>query len=156
MIGYLTAIKKGAELIIDTDDDNYPFSKESFTFPSARGHFQTTKADEGFVNVYRYFTDENIWPRGLPLNLILKQDLPGLQLGDSEIGIWQSLADGDSDVDAIYRLTSDKHVNFQSRDPIVLGKGTFAPFNSQSTQFTKKPFHFCIFQPLYHFDLLTF
>ena len=96
--------------------------------------------DEEIYNIYKYFTTEHIWPRGLPLNLVRDKKLPALVESKVNIGIWQSLADGDSDVDAIYRMTSDKHIKFENRNPVVLGKGSFAPFNSQSTLFTPKTF----------------
>jgi len=56
------------------------------------------------------------------------------------VGIWQSLADEDPDVDAIYRLTSNTPCIFQKKDPVVLEKGTACPFNSQNTAIRKELF----------------
>ncbi|RZL07420.1 MAG: DUF288 domain-containing protein, partial [Hymenobacter sp.] len=58
----------------------------------------------------------------------------------SNIGAWQALADGDPDVDAIYRLTDNTEVFFAKRSPIVLPEGTLCPFNSQNTAVRRELF----------------
>jgi hypothetical protein len=142
MIGYLAAIKSGAEIIFDTDDDNIP--KNDWGLPDSLNAYDLTPSDRSFVNVYRYFSDQPIWPRGFPLNHIMdKRTL--LTDGDLKkqtvrVGIWQGLNDGDPDVDAIYRLTSNAACHFMGKDPLVLNQGTVCPFNSQNTAFVKTLF----------------
>lgn len=140
MLGYLKAIKNGAEYIIDTDDDNIP--KVNWNFPEFDNTFDCIDNDKGFVNVYQLYTKQKIWPRGLPLNLISTQfELEkALQSKECKIGIWQGLADEDPDVDAIYRLTNDTPCYFEEREPVVLGKGTISPFNTQNTIIRKELF----------------
>lgn len=140
MLGYLVAIKNGSTLIIDTDDDNIP--KENWGFPSMRGNFDCIDSHLGFTNIYQYYTEQKIWPRGLPLNHINKKfDFNNnVSKKECKIGVWQGLADEDPDVDAIYRLTSDQICNFNERAPIVLGKGTISPFNTQNTIITRELF----------------
>lgn len=140
MLGYLKAIRNGAEYIIDTDDDNIP--KIDWNFPAFQHEYNCIQGNKGFINIYQYYTTQKIWPRGLPLHLIntefyLKEFI---SLKDQKIGIWQGLADEDPDVDAIYRLTSNVPCYFDERDPIVLGKGTVSPFNSQNTMIRKELF----------------
>ncbi len=137
MIGYLLAIKNGAECIIDTDDDNLPL--ENWDFPLFNGQFESIEADQGFVNIYQLFTDQKIWPRGLPLHLINKTySFDAMNRIDCNVGIWQGLADEDPDVDAIYRLTSDLPCYFNKRNPVVLSRGTVCPFNTQNTLIRKE------------------
>ena len=135
MMGYLHAIREGAKIIIDTDDDNIPY--DSWSFPATEGLFNTATADQGFVNIYKSFTSHHIWPRGYPLDLILDKthDLKDADLTkqNGKIGIWQGLADSDPDVDAIYRLVDNTEIFFDKRAPIVLAEGTLCPFNSQNT-----------------------
>lgn len=140
MLGYLLAIQRDAELLIDTDDDNIPC--ERWGFPASEGHFETLAEDQGFVNIYQLFTEQKIWPRGLPLQLINKSfDFKSLIHNEPcRVGVWQGLADGDPDVDAIYRLTSDVPCVFNRRQPIVLPKGTLCPFNTQNTLIIKELF----------------
>ena len=139
MLGYLKAIDSGATFIIDTDDDNIP--KSDWQFPGFDQNFNVVSIP-GFINIYQYFTDQKIWPRGLPLNLIntnfsIKENM---QYAKCNIGIWQGLADEDPDVDAIYRLTSDKPCFFENNLPVVLDKGTICPFNTQNTMIRKELF----------------
>jgi hypothetical protein len=140
MTGYLQAIRKGAEVIVDTDDDNLP--KPGWHFPSPSGEFDTLLPDLGFVNIYKLFTTQHIWPRGLPLQQI-NSDASWQERMSAEtanVGVWQGLADGDPDVDAIYRLTDNTPCYFNERQPVVLSPGTICPFNSQNTLFVKALF----------------
>jgi STELLO glycosyltransferase-like protein len=137
---YLLAIAEGAEIIVDTDDDNVP--KTFWSVPAFAEKFDMTGTDCGFVNVYRAFTKQFIWPRGFPLARILdKNSIPSVaKKSEVRIGVWQGLADGDPDVDAIYRLTNNNPCNFAERLPLVLDEGTLCPFNSQNTAFCKAAF----------------
>lgn len=142
MLGYLEAVRIGATVIAETDDDNIP--KQGWSFPAFRGEYESTSPDLGFVNTYRCFTDRHIWPRGLPLQRILDPasviDLSTIRSADATVGVWQGLADGDPDVDAIYRLTVGDECIFEQRPPLVLGRGTISPFNSQNTAFCAELF----------------
>ena len=140
MLGYLLAIKNKAEYIIDTDDDNIP--KQGWNFPDFDSQFDCIDNDKGFVNIYQLFTEQKIWPRGLPLRLINTVfNFKGITFTKQcNVGIWQGLADEDPDVDAIYRLTDNTPCYFNDRLPVVLAKGTMCPFNSQNTIIIKELF----------------
>lgn len=142
LMGYLVAIQQGAEIIMDTDDDNMP--KSDWSVPEFNGNFLTTLPDMGFINVYSYFTDQHIWPRGFPLKRVCdpaaRLAATSMQSAPARIGIWQGLADGDPDVDAIYRMTVNAPCYFDSKRPMVLNTGTVSPFNSQNTAFNKPVF----------------
>lgn len=144
-IGYL--LSKGKDLIIETDDDNLPrdaFWKKTFSDSGVRYvHYK------GWVNTYRFFTDENIWPRGFPIEKILTDDQPKDLHSDSipiletkpwESVILQGLADQNPDVDAVYRMTSKLPVSFNKGLPVLLGESSWCPFNSQNTTWKKIAF----------------
>ncbi len=139
MIGYIAAAKMGATTIIDTDDDNDPTATMGI-HRFAGEHDVIDRA--GFVNVYSCFTDRMIWPRGLPLNLIADRPALDTSRRQIEVGVWQGLADDDPDVDAIYRMTRPQKMKmvFNRRRPVVLGRGSLCPFNSQNTVFRKELF----------------
>lgn len=141
MIGYVYAMQNGADIIIDTDDDNIPYA--GWQFPGFDGLYTQSQADLGWVNIYHHFSDQPIWPRGLPLRNI-RDSREKLQwekdLQPQRVGIWQGLADEDPDVDAIYRLTSDTPCVFQKNKPVVLASGTVCPYNSQNTATRKELF----------------
>ena len=81
--GYLSAIAEGVDVLIETDDDNYPAA--SFWSPRSLTHRCANLQNTGWVNTYRYFTDAAIWPRGFPLDRT--KDLPPLfdALPESEL-----------------------------------------------------------------------
>ncbi|MEZ5199394.1 MAG: STELLO glycosyltransferase family protein [Bacteroidales bacterium] len=141
MLGYLYAIQNDASIIIDTDDDNIP--KPNWNFPGFSGEFLLFPAEKGFINIYQYYSNQKIWPRGLPLNRITENysDVFSEATKQSvKVGIWQGLADEDPDVDAIYRLTSNEICVFENKQDCVLGKGTLTPFNTQNTAIRKELF----------------
>ena len=132
-IGYLLAISEGARLIIETDDDNFPrpaFFKERLRRVSA-----PLSSAKGWVNVYRYFSDSNIWPRGLPLEKVRVNPVPfeSLPVAEVDCPIQQGLTDENPDVDAIYRLVLPLPQTFRSDRRLALAKGSWCPFNSQNT-----------------------
>lgn len=130
-IGYLLAIQTGVELIIETDDDNLPGPDFYDALPLEA--MLPTVAQAGWVNVYRYFTEGLIWPRGLPLDEI-NAPLPALSEPQKvRIPIQQGLADENPDVDAIYRLALPLPFNFDKSQRVALSAGTWCPYNSQNT-----------------------
>lgn len=136
-IGYLYAIEHSAELITQSDDDNIP--NEYWGIPHLNDDVSTIDAND-FINVYKYFTNFFVWPRGFPLDKILEQKIIPEQFEPSQVRVWQHLANKDTDVDAIYRLTNNEFIYFSQRSPIALKEGTVCPFNCQSTTFYKEAF----------------
>ncbi|MDT4968803.1 MAG: hypothetical protein QOJ64_3540 [Acidobacteriota bacterium] len=139
-IGYLLALREQANVIIETDDDNFPTEK----FWKERTREQTVSAvsEAGWVNVYRYFTNENIWPRGLPLDQI-RRDIPpyeSLIREQVDCPIQQGLADENPDVDAIYRLALPLPLSFRGDRRVALTQGSWSPFNSQNTTWWRDAF----------------
>lgn len=137
-LGYLIAISKGAETIIETDDDNLPL--DSFWDHRIKRVNAHLLNDMGWVNVYKYFTDAPIWPRGFALENI-QDNLPILErqvLIDSPIQ--QGLADENPDVDAIYRFIFPLPIVFSKANSIALGNNSICPFNSQNTTWFKDAF----------------
>ncbi|MEO1659103.1 MAG: DUF288 domain-containing protein [Pseudomonadota bacterium] len=149
-LGYLFAVRDGAEIIVDTDDDNIP--NDDWYIPKQSGEFDTVSSGKGFVNAYSAFTDQHIWPRGLPLQDVLSPnaDLRGSSFKKKlhNVGVWQGLANGDPDVDAIYRLVINKPCTFEKRDPLVLDEGVVCPYNSQNT-ITYKEFFPLLYLPCF-------
>ncbi len=133
MFGYLEAIKKGADVIVDTDDDNIP--KGDWAFPPFDGEQDVIQDNKGHINIYELYTSQKIWPRGLPLRCIKQRTVDKSEVSKKNIkvGVWQGLADGDPDVDAIYRLTNNEACYFEENRCYVLGKDSITPYNSQNT-----------------------
>jgi hypothetical protein len=132
-VGYLKAIRDGAEVIAETDDDNIP--KENFLTSVNQNVKGRLVRKCGWENVYTHFTDKRIWPRGFPLEYINRSFEESSPLSDESVfdcPIQQYLVDDNPDVDAIYRMTTKVDTKFWS-NTVILSEGTFCPFNSQNT-----------------------
>ncbi len=145
-LGYLVA--KESEIIIETDDDNFP--RNEFWSKRERKVQAELLENKGWFNVYASFSPDNIWPRGFPLENILEAGTH-VDKGKNfvrqnsnsilaDCPIQQGLADENPDVDAVYRMTMKLPVNFEKKDPLALGNGTWCPFNSQNTTWFKEAF----------------
>ena len=132
-IGYLLAMADGASIIIETDDDNIPCG--GFWNERQKNKDAAVIENAGWVNIYRYFSDNNIWPRGFPLEEIQKQIPPyeSLKQTSADCPIQQNLADDNPDVDAVYRLIMQLPQRFEKNCSVAVIKGTWCPFNSQNT-----------------------
>ncbi|WFB35677.1 STELLO glycosyltransferase family protein [Kiritimatiellota bacterium B12222] len=134
-MGYLRAIQDGATCIYETDDDNRPADHWNLRQQTVEGSSSPSE-EGGWVNVYKYFTDALIWPRGLPLDQI-QQPLPALERNEGSMAspIQQGLVNNAADVDAIWRLTMDRPFYFdeQKQTSVYLKPGSWSPFNTQST-----------------------
>jgi hypothetical protein len=137
-IGYLEAISRGADIIIETDDDNFPLAQ--FWNDRNETANANTLYNMGWVNVYKYFVDKHIWPRGFALEHI-HDNVPAIkEKRDILCPIQQGLAEENPDVDAIYRLTLPLPVTFDRKANIALGENSICPFNSQNTTWFKQAF----------------
>ena len=136
-IGYLLAIQQGAETIIESDDDNIPLSN----FWEQRERFQTGDkiANQGWINIFNYFSTEHIWPRGYPIELVQQQqELQIISLQEAvDCPIHMALVQKNPDVDAIYRMTQKLPIYFEEDKKLIAGKGSWSPFNSQNTVWFK-------------------
>jgi len=130
-LGYLIAMSGGAETIIETDDDNRPL--QGFWDARSRQTKAHALREKGWVNIYRYFSDLTIWPRGFALEK-LQDTLPELEeMSLVDCPIQQGLADENPDVDAIYRLVLPLPFFFKRGNSVSLGNQSICPFNSQNT-----------------------
>ena len=138
-LGYLIAIKNKSNKIYETDDDNIPL-KNFFKYKKNSFNKSYVFRDCGWLNVYKFFSKENIWPRGFALEE-LKKKLPAKKkIAYNNSPIQQGLADLNPDVDAIYRLTNPLPIRFKNSADFVLSEGSICPFNSQNT---------CWYKPAY-------
>jgi hypothetical protein len=134
-IGYLLAIQAKSPLILETDDDNLPSAE--FWAPRKLQQPIKTVRGTGWTNVYAFFSEANIWPRGLPLDAIQVpvQKYETLPETDACCPIQQGLVNGDPDVDAVYRLVlpAPLPITFHEGRRVALADGAWCPFNSQNT-----------------------
>lgn len=135
-LAYLWAIENNVSILLDTDDDN---SSEIDVFDNAPNNFRSIDSEVEWVNAYGYFGKHEIWPRGLPLNEARK---PLSECIESPAGLdwhcFQSIVDGDPDLDAVGRMLYPENHFFENLAPLMLTGRNFCPTNSQATLW-KKP-----------------
>lgn len=133
-LAYLAAIQQGATCIYETDDDNAPNESWVVRKEEVEECRVVSSAENRWVNVYRYFSCENVWPRGLPLDEI-RQAVPEVSemARARQAPIQQGLVNGSADVDAIWRLVMDREFFFGPGASVYLELGNWCPFNTQTT-----------------------
>jgi len=150
MFGYLYAIKNKYSVIYDTDDDNkYTEDIDKYESNVAIKSCSTP----GFVNIYRNFTDENIWPRGIPPCHQSIDVIPVLTDKDvnMKIAVIQGLVNNDPDVDAYYRINvKNTPFNFEKNPgyDIILDKYSVCPFNTQNTFWNDPSTFYAMYLPI--------
>ena len=136
-LGYLLAKKN--DIIVETDDDNFPYA--SFWEERVRKKRVDFFLNAGWMNVYQFFSSENIWPRGFPIQHLQNKNPSNFSNETVLCPIQQGLANENPDVDAVYRMTLKLPFNFDEHKSLALGKNSWSPFNSQNTTWFKEAFH---------------
>jgi len=159
MFGYLYAIKKKYLVIYDTDDDNkYIGDLDLYNVNSS---IQLITKQEGFINVYKLYTREYIWPRGIPPNHKCIDLIPYTidnknvenninKNNKQKFSVIQGLVNNDPDVDAYYRINiNNKSFNFDDIDKdITLGKYSIFPINTQNTFWQDPDMFYAMYLPV--------
>ena len=149
-LGYVAAIRNGAKSVWDFDDDNIFINDKMSAFLESKKEdaevqvLGFAQSLEDVLNPYPVLGSTHFaWPRGFPLTQIKTEGKTPKQFNTrhvnaslKNIGVVQSLANHDPDVDAIYRLQRKLPLNFMSTSeatilPVPLG--TMSPFNAQAT-----------------------
>ena len=118
-LGFLYAIQQGARWVYDTDDDN-ELQNLVPGIPIPRGGTPVEEVDtaQPLYNLYpQMSTNPHAWPRGFPLeavkdNRTFTAAFTPRAWTARRLGVIQSLADNDPDVDGIYRLTQPLPFSF--------------------------------------------
>jgi hypothetical protein len=150
-LGYLLAAKETSDFIYETDDDNYPIINP--LYPSWNVSSKVVvNVEPTWINVYSQFEPKlddkeiQIWPRGLPLTCITtkkgeqKEQMSTKQV--SRVNLIQGLAEGNPDVDAIFRMVNNNPstIKFKENHDYVLPINAISPTNSQTTWWSRSIF----------------
>ncbi len=140
-VGYLMALAWGCDVLVSLDDDNYcipgesvfrdfaSVAEEQITLPSVN-------SSSGWYNICEMLETEPkypVYPRGFPYN----QRQKNIEVDIAEetgivrmnAGLWL----GDPDLDAITWLAAPVQAVRFNGQPILLGKDTWSPINTQNT-----------------------
>lgn len=140
-IGYLIAFKNNADVIVETDDDNYPYNT-FFENKTLTHNAKIIKNKYNWINIYNAFFKKkiNCWPRGLPLNEITNDKINYGEKKKNKFYLQQGVCEGNPDVDAIFRLIN-KSINISFKRNLKINvKKSLVTLNSQNTIWFKKIF----------------
>ncbi|KAL3864857.1 hypothetical protein ACJMK2_006507 [Sinanodonta woodiana] len=119
-VGYLFAMQNGAELIWDFDYNNRGILDINITNTlNTIDVLQRCRGQHKLFNPYLYFSvnETCIWPRGFPLECVRDTSTsPELCKGNislENVGVFQSIANTEPDVDAMCRLTHEYPTMFE-------------------------------------------
>ena len=153
-IGYLYAIRNGADFIFDFDDDNIVKLDQDnqpvqiVPMDVVLNNVSIVLTESRMFNPYPLMqpSESDSWPRGFPLEAILNTSTQGILNGTKDvaldkIGVIQYLADGNPDIDAVHRLTKKLPMTFAPDSNFLLVPWqSFVPYNAQATLHTKPAF----------------
>ena len=137
-LGYLEALRWGAEIVVTVDDDNMPVNPDYFA--DATRHFD----EDGFVGLQ--VTSAHGWfdpgqlltpqsrHRGYPHDA--RTDFEVTHVVGAKIGVAAGLCLGDPDISAVDRISQAPHVHSVSelaRAGVVCDRNVHTVFNSQNT-----------------------
>jgi hypothetical protein len=140
-IGYLMALQAGSDFLISIDDDNYCHPDDD-VFAAHRvvcegtHDAQIVETDEGWFNICSLLEldrPETTYPRGFPYYARHRPSTARLAAAATDVhvnaGLWLSAPD----VDAINWLVAPMTATAFKGPPLVLGRGTWSPINTQNT-----------------------
>lgn len=149
-IGYLYAIQHNYDIIYETDDDTEPHDNFDY-FIDNNKNFQyniISDTNKKWINYYKYFTDEFIWPRGYPLSQINRGDNLHETTTSFKPSIICGLVDNDPDVDSIFRLIfSNKIIDWKKYKNVLIHNQNICTFNTQNTFWLDKTIFQSMFIP---------
>jgi hypothetical protein len=140
-IGYLMALQSGSDFMISIDDDNYCRPDEDVFAANAvvcnRAYrAQVVETDEGWFNVCTLLEldrPETTYPRGFPYYARHKPMAPRITTTSVDVHINAGLWLVAPDVDGITWLVAPTRATAFKGPPLVLGRHTWSPINTQNT-----------------------
>ena len=137
-IGFLEALKYGAEIIASVDDDNIPLDNWGKNIcigkPTNVYYYESSDLVFDPIGTTNY---TELWHRGFPIQNIHKRTdkykiTRKTIIADIQADFWN----GDPDIDAICRM-EHKPLCFFDDKYFPFSSNTFSPFNSQNTFFSR-------------------
>jgi glycosyltransferase involved in cell wall biosynthesis len=140
-LGYLVAYRRGAEVIVSMDDDNFlhePDHLAGHALVGETAEVRCVSSSTGFWNVCSLLVTEpprRFYHRGFPLSRRWAPSSERHRVRTARVAVNAGLWLGDADVDTITRVEEPFQVTALAgdREPVGLDAGTVSPFNSQNT-----------------------
>jgi len=142
-IGYLLALKNGADVIASIDDDNIPLKNwGKNVFVNKHINSKILSSPNKFVDSlyeHKMISKKNFWHRGFPLSELKKRNKQKKKSKkrcfiEIEAGLWNT----EPDVDAICRIANGPF-NFKFKNKIsLIDNKCYSPFDTQNVIFSRR------------------
>lgn len=140
-LGYLVAYRRGADVIVSMDDDNFlhePDHLAGHALVGETARVRCVASDDGFWNpcsLLRAEPPRRFYHRGFPVSRRWSGAAERWSVREGRVAVNAGLWLGDPDVDTVTRLEEPFQVSALAGDgePVTLDRGTLSPFNSQNT-----------------------
>jgi hypothetical protein len=140
-LGYLLAVREGADLIATVDDDNIPYE---FWGNNIKVNNYVTRrkisAELACDSLYEHgsVTSRKIWHRGFPVQLLEERHKATEDISSGFVDVEAGLWDGDPDIDAVCRIAGGPFdLKFANKQFLIDNK-CFSPYNTQNTIFSRR------------------
>jgi hypothetical protein len=137
-IGYLLAAEKGADIIINLDDDNYATNDDFISHHSIVGEIRSMSvvhSTNGWFNPCSILSTRparKLYARGFPYSKRWKDGV-SFTRGTGKVMINQGLWFRDPDADAVTNLAEPVKIIRLNKQQVMLAPKTYAPLNTQNT-----------------------
>ena len=140
-IGFLLALREGADIIATIDDDNIPYDGWGENIHVGH-HLMRRSISDSLVcdSLFEHsnVTSGKLWHRGFPIQLLEKRKDRKENICGGFVEVQAGLWDGDPDVDAICRISNGPFDLKFSNSEFIIDYKCFSPFNTQNTLFSRR------------------
>ena len=140
-LGYLLAIKNGADIIATIDDDNIPlrtWGQEIYVGSSVTRRMISDSVICDSLFEHSNVTTGKLWHRGYPIQRLEERHKRKEKISTGHVDVQAGLWNGDPDVDAVCRIASGPfNLSFSDMEFIIDNK-CFSPYNTQNTLFSRR------------------
>jgi len=140
-IGYLLALRNGADVIATIDDDNIPYDCWGQNLSLGKSVVQRVISDDLVCDSlfeHSEATSSKLWHRGFPVQLLEERNKRREKVESVTVEVEAGLWDGDPDVDAVCRIAGGPFDLKFSNKNFAIDNCTFSPYNTQNTFFTRR------------------
>lgn len=137
-LGYLYAIQNNFDIIYETDDDNIPEDNFDSILNNNVNYPLIEEKSNVWINIFKYFSKDFIWPRGYPLSLIKTEDNIQVNQCNFKPSIIAGLVENDPDTDALFRLICNNNVDWEKDKKAIISNKNMCVFNTQNTFWINK------------------
>ena len=140
-LGYLLAIREGADVIATIDDDNIPYDnwgKDIKVGSYIEKRTLTSDLVCDSLHEHGSSSSRKIWHRGFPIQLLEQRYETKEKISTGYVDVEAGLWDGDPDIDAVCRIAGGPFDLKFSDKEFLIDNNCFSPYNTQNTFFSRR------------------